>query len=76
MKGGLRWPLGMQSSGNRYHVVGVWHTFATVRKNSSMRIRIRNADRYDFKTATGEYSKEVAVKLKGILSELEVSPSN
>ncbi|XVE90073.1 hypothetical protein DITRI_Ditri20bG0047700 [Diplodiscus trichospermus] len=70
MKGGLRWPLGKASSGNRYSVVGVWHTTATAYQSSSMRLKVRYADRFDFRTGFGESSKEVVLKLKGMVSEL------
>ncbi|XP_022718991.1 uncharacterized protein LOC111277094 isoform X2 [Durio zibethinus] len=39
VKGGLRWPLGKASSGNRFNVVGVWHTMATAYQNSSLRLK-------------------------------------
>ncbi|GMI65120.1 hypothetical protein like AT2G38430 [Hibiscus trionum] len=70
VKGGLRWPLGKASSGNRYNVVGVWHTKATAYENSSIRLKVRHADRFDFKTTYGEASEEVVLKLKGIVSAL------
>ncbi|KAE8684072.1 bidirectional sugar transporter NEC1-like [Hibiscus syriacus] len=70
VKGGLRWPFGKTSSGNRYNVVGVWHTMTSAYENSSIRLKVRHADRFDFKTTYGEASEEVYLKLKGILSGL------
>ncbi|XP_039006077.1 uncharacterized protein LOC120133583 isoform X1 [Hibiscus syriacus] len=70
VKGGLRWPFGKASSGNRYNVVGVWHTVARAYENSSIRLKVRHADRFDFKTTHGEASEEVSLKLKGIVSGL------
>ncbi|XVF30926.1 hypothetical protein REPUB_Repub16aG0101300 [Reevesia pubescens] len=70
VKGGLRWPIGKASSGNRFNVVGVWHTMATAYQNSSVRLKVRYADRFDFRTSYGESSKEVLLKFKGILSGL------
>ncbi|EOY10749.1 Uncharacterized protein TCM_026052 isoform 1 [Theobroma cacao] len=70
VKGGLRWPLGKASTGDRYSVVGVWHTMATTYQGSSMRLKVRYADRFDFRTAYGESSKEVVLKLKGMVSGL------
>ncbi|KAG8478974.1 hypothetical protein CXB51_028846 [Gossypium anomalum] len=70
VKGGLRWPFGKATSGDRYSVVGVWHTMSTAYQNSSIRLKVRYADRFDFKTTYGEDSKEVILKLKGIVSGL------
>ncbi|OMO87835.1 hypothetical protein COLO4_20548 [Corchorus olitorius] len=70
VKGGLRWPLGKASTGERFSVVGVWHTTATSYQSSSMRLKVRHADRFDFRTSYGESSKEVVLKLKGIVSGL------
>lgn len=70
VKGGLRWPLGKESSGDRYSVVGVWHTISKTYKNSSMRLKVRHADRFDFKISHGEVTEETVLKLKGITSEL------
>ncbi|GLT71866.1 hypothetical protein SLA2020_438530 [Shorea laevis] len=71
VKGGLRWPLGYASSGNRFCVVGVWHTIAKAYKNPSMRLKVRHADRFDFRTSTGEASREISLKLKSIISLLQ-----
>ncbi|CDP04249.1 unnamed protein product [Coffea canephora] len=70
VKGGLRWPLGLDSSGDRYAVVGVWHVNAKSFRNSSIRLKARHADRFDFRTSSGEVSREVAMKMKGIVSNL------
>ncbi|XWS64799.1 hypothetical protein CRYUN_Cryun05aG0034900 [Craigia yunnanensis] len=70
VKGGLRWPLGKASTGNRFSVVGVWHTMVTSYQNSSIRLKVRYADRFDFRTGYGETSKEVVLKLKGMVSGL------
>ncbi|KAB2058781.1 hypothetical protein ES319_A11G257200v1 [Gossypium barbadense] len=70
VKGGLRWPFGKATSGDRYSVIGVWHTMSTAYQNSSIRLKVRYADRFDFKTTYGDDSKEVILKLKGIVSGL------
>ncbi|KAJ4968399.1 hypothetical protein NE237_015100 [Protea cynaroides] len=80
-KGGLRWPLGKETSGDRYTVVGVWHTKAKSFRNSSIRIKLRDADRFNFVTSTGEVSKEVSLKMTGINKLLrdrmvEIEPIN
>ncbi|KAM4080469.1 hypothetical protein ACJW30_11G018700 [Castanea mollissima] len=71
VKGGLRWPLGRTSSGGRYCVVGVWHTIAKDYKSSALRLKVRPADRYDFRTSTGEATREINLKLKNIVSLLQ-----
>ncbi|KAK8634080.1 hypothetical protein V6N13_014909 [Hibiscus sabdariffa] len=72
VKGGLRWPFGKTSSGNRYTVVCVWHTNATAYKNATTRLKVQHADRFDFKNSYGESSDEVVLKLKGVASGLPV----
>lgn len=72
VKGGLRWALGKRSSGDRFSVVGVWHTIAKAYRTPSLRLKVRHADRFDFRTSTGESASEVYLKLKGIVSELQV----
>ena len=72
VKGGLRWPLGKASSGDRFKVVGAWHTVSQSYVNPFVRIKLRNADRYDFKTLVGEVSNEVTFKMKRLTSELLV----
>ena len=73
MKGGLRWPLGKKSSGDRYNVVGVWHTKAKSYTNSLVRLRVRDADRFDFITSAGEVTREITLKMTGVVSQLRVS---
>ncbi|EXC21750.1 hypothetical protein L484_006464 [Morus notabilis] len=71
VKGGLRWPLGKAISGDKFSVVGVWHTITKSYKNSSMRLKVRDADRFDFRTSTGEDAREIIIKLKREVSELK-----
>ncbi|KAK4594865.1 hypothetical protein RGQ29_018552 [Quercus rubra] len=71
VKGGLRWPLGKASSRGRYCVVGVWHTIAKDYKSSSLSLKVRHADRYDFRTSIGEATREINLKLKNIVSLLQ-----
>ncbi|CAM8894599.1 unnamed protein product [Rhodiola kirilowii] len=74
IKGGLRWPLGKDCSGEcRYRVVGVWHTKSQYFKNSNLRLRKRSADRFDFRTSTGEFSWEVVLQLSGMFSKMKES---
>ncbi|GFP90102.1 hypothetical protein PHJA_001154000 [Phtheirospermum japonicum] len=73
VKGGLRWPLGKQVSGDRYTVVGAWHTISETYTNSSMRLKVRHADRFDFRASSGEVAKEVHLTMPGVASLLRVS---
>ncbi|KAI8006772.1 hypothetical protein LOK49_LG07G01745 [Camellia lanceoleosa] len=70
VKGALRWPLGKESSGDQYTVVGIWHTNAKTFRSLSMRLKVRHADRFDFRTSAGEVTEEVSLKMTGILSQL------
>ncbi|KAF1878689.1 hypothetical protein Lal_00047360 [Lupinus albus] len=38
VKGGLRWPLGKSTSGDRFSVCGVWHTIIKVYANPSITV--------------------------------------
>ncbi|XP_010556806.1 PREDICTED: uncharacterized protein LOC104826015 [Tarenaya hassleriana] len=71
VKGGLRWPLGMASSGGRYSVCVVWHHVITIYRGPTLRLKVREADRFDFTTGTGEAAREVNLVLKGIGQKLE-----
>ncbi|KAJ9131949.1 hypothetical protein P3X46_034848 [Hevea brasiliensis] len=70
-KGGLRWPLGKTSFGNRYSVIGAWHTVTKAFRSQSLRLKVRHADRFDLRTGNGEVTREIYLKLKGIVSELQ-----
>ncbi|XP_028790312.1 uncharacterized protein LOC114746577 [Neltuma alba] len=72
VKGGLRWTLGKTSSGDRFSVVGVWHTITKAYRTPSLRLKVRHADRFDLRMSTGESASEAYLKLKGIVSELQV----
>lgn len=66
VRGGLRWPLGKETFGDRFSVVGVWHTKYKAFKGLMMRLYLRDADRFDFLTSAGEVSREVTLKMVGI----------
>ena len=70
MKGGLRWPLGQETSGGRFTVVKTWHTNAKIFQSSSMRLKVRDADRFDFLTSVGEVAREVSLKMTEISEPL------
>ncbi|CAA7046172.1 unnamed protein product [Microthlaspi erraticum] len=75
VKGGLRWPLGKSSCADRYSVCGVWHTVTTTYRSSTLRLQVREADRYDVRTGIGRSTREVSLKLNALrklLKEEEV----
>ncbi|XP_044473212.1 uncharacterized protein LOC123201709 [Mangifera indica] len=71
VKGGLRWPMGLGYYGNRYRVIGVWHTKVKSYKSPSLRLKVRYADRSDFKSGTGEATMEITLQLKRLVSEMQ-----
>ena len=73
VKGGLRWPLGKKSIGERFSIVGVWHTNYKAFRSETLRLKLRHADRFDHRSSTGEVSNEVTFKLIGMSRRLEVS---
>ncbi|KAF6140177.1 hypothetical protein GIB67_028983 [Kingdonia uniflora] len=60
VEGGLRWPFGNESLGERYSVFGVCHT-----------TKVRHADRFDFRTSFREVSGEVSLNMIGITRQIE-----
>ncbi|CAI9090946.1 OLC1v1025844C1 [Oldenlandia corymbosa var. corymbosa] len=75
VKGGLRWPLGTNSSGGRYTVVSAWHTHVKSFKTSSIRLKVQDADRFDFGSSLGEVSREVTLRLYDIISNSQELPT-
>ncbi|TVU30000.1 hypothetical protein EJB05_21600 [Eragrostis curvula] len=71
VKGGLRWPLGKESIGERFSIVGVWHTNYKAFRNDTLRLKLRHADRFDHRSSTGEVANEVTFKLIGLSRILE-----
>ncbi|KAI3859968.1 hypothetical protein MKW92_012987 [Papaver armeniacum] len=72
-KGGLRFPLGNESSKGRYRVVGIGHTKTRAFKNSSIRVKLNEVDRYDFITSTPEVTNHVVLKMTGISEKLKAN---
>ncbi|KAI3943163.1 hypothetical protein MKW92_021430 [Papaver armeniacum] len=67
VKGGLRWPLGKEhSSEGRYSVIGAWHTTVKTFKNSSLKLRLKHSDIFDFCTSDGIVENELTVDMKEI----------
>ncbi|XP_048424355.1 uncharacterized protein LOC103968104 isoform X2 [Pyrus x bretschneideri] len=71
VKGGLRWPLGKESSGDKYKVLRVWHVRANTYRNSSLRLKVKHYDRFDFRTLTGEASWVTSLVLENVVSKLQ-----
>ncbi|KAI3862376.1 hypothetical protein MKX03_014394 [Papaver bracteatum] len=71
VKGGLRFPLGNESFEGRYFVVGTGHTTLTAYKNSSIRVKLNEADRYDFIASTAEVTNHVVLKMTGLSEKLK-----
>ncbi|KAI3950017.1 hypothetical protein MKW92_044046 [Papaver armeniacum] len=72
-KGGLRFPIGNESFEGRYRVVGTGHTTSTAYKNSSIRVKLNEADRYDFITSTAEVTNHVVLKMTGVSEKLKAA---
>ncbi|KAI4977824.1 hypothetical protein ZWY2020_014378 [Hordeum vulgare] len=70
-KGGLRWAFRNESIGERFSIVGVWHTSYKAFRNKTLRLKLRCADRFDHRSSTGEISNEVTFKLTGISKRLQ-----
>ncbi|XP_068657485.1 uncharacterized protein [Aristolochia californica] len=70
VRGGVRWPLGKQTFLDRFSVVGVWHTKYRAFRSPMMRLKLRNADRFDFRTSMGERAEEVTLKMTGMAKQL------
>ncbi|XP_077250297.1 uncharacterized protein LOC143889820 [Tasmannia lanceolata] len=70
VKGGLRWPRGKDFFGDRFCVVGIWHTKYKAFKGPNMKLKIRHADRFDFGTSKGEVTREVTMKMTGLVKQL------
>lgn len=73
VKGGLRWPLGKESAADRFVIVGVWHTKHKLLSRDKIRAIMRQANRFDYHSSTGEDANEVSFKLHGLSEQLTVS---
>ncbi|XP_078156363.1 uncharacterized protein LOC144552125 [Carex rostrata] len=70
VKGGLRWPLGKESAADRFVIVGVWHTERKILNRDKIRVKMRQADRFDYHFSTGEDANEISLKLCGLPEQL------
>lgn len=71
VKGGLRWPLGKASSGDGYRIFEVCHVRATIYKNQTLSLRVRETDRFNERTGTGAVKREVTLILKDVNTKLQ-----
>ncbi|CAE6036991.1 unnamed protein product [Arabidopsis arenosa] len=71
VKGGLKWPLGKASSEDGYRVFEACHVRATIYKNQTLRLRVRETDRFNERIGTGEIKREVTLILKDLNSKLQ-----
>lgn len=75
VRGGLKWPHGMESVGDRYTIGAICHKKDKRFISSSFKLKARHADRFDFRTSDGEVSTEISMKmtaLKSLLMEQRV----
>lgn len=73
VKGGLRWSFSKASSENGYRIFEACHVKATIYKNQTLRLRVRETDRFNERIGTGEIKREVTLILKDINSKLQVN---
>ncbi|RXH82531.1 hypothetical protein DVH24_036872 [Malus domestica] len=71
VKGGLRWPPGKESSGEKYTVVRFTHVIVNTYRNSSLRLKVKHYDRFDLRTLTGEASWGTSLVLENVVSKLQ-----
>ncbi|CAN8317103.1 unnamed protein product [Cochlearia groenlandica] len=71
VKGGLRWPLGSSSTRDGYRVFEACHVRSTVYKSRTIRLRVRETDRYNERVGVGETKREVTLMLQDINTKLQ-----
>lgn len=72
-KEGLKWLLGKPSSLNGYKILEVCHVRATTYKNRTLRLRVREADRFNERFRTREVERGVTLILQDINTKLQVN---
>ncbi|KAF3783454.1 hypothetical protein EJ110_NYTH20612 [Nymphaea thermarum] len=72
VKGGLRWSLGKDSAGGRFYVQESFHILSRSFAGPTVRLKLRNADRFNLSSSHGKISDEVSVKLIGVRKHLKV----
>ncbi|CAH8265187.1 unnamed protein product [Arabidopsis lyrata] len=71
VKGGLKWPFGKALTKDGYREFEVCHVRATIYKNKTLRLRVRETDRFNERSGTGEIKREVSLTLKDIDTKLQ-----
>ncbi|XP_010517136.1 PREDICTED: uncharacterized protein LOC104792646 [Camelina sativa] len=71
VKGGLRWPFGKASSEDGYRLFEACHVRATIYKSQTLRLRVRETDRFNERVGTGEIKREITLILKDLNSKLQ-----
>ncbi|KAF3783456.1 hypothetical protein EJ110_NYTH20618 [Nymphaea thermarum] len=71
VKGGLRWSLGKDSAGGRFYVQESFHILSRSFAGPTVRLKLRNADRFKRSSSHGKISDEVSVKLIGVRKHLK-----
>ncbi|CAA7052139.1 unnamed protein product [Microthlaspi erraticum] len=71
VNGGLRWPLGRSSSGDGYRVSEACHAKSTVYTKGTLRLRVRETDRFNERIGTGEIKREVTLMLKDLNTKFQ-----
>nr|AAO37147.1 hypothetical protein [Arabidopsis thaliana] len=71
VKGGLRWPFGKALSEDGYKEFEVCHVRATIYKNKTLRLTVRETDRFNETTGTGETNREVSLTLIDIDTKIQ-----
>lgn len=69
-KGGLHWPLGGDSVGNRFKVYSTWHRKVTTIVGKLCTIRLQRVNRIEFETSFGGVTYEVDLKLTNLTKNL------
>ncbi|KAL1193676.1 hypothetical protein V5N11_017568 [Cardamine amara subsp. amara] len=70
-KGRLRWKLGKTVSDDEYKLFEVCHVRATIYKNRTLRLKVRETDRFNERSGTGEINKGVTLILEDVETKLQ-----
>jgi hypothetical protein len=69
-KGGLHWPLGRRSVGNRFKVHSSWHRKVTTIVGKLWTAKLLHVNRFNFETSFGGVTDEVNLKLTSLTKYL------
>ncbi|EOA26436.1 hypothetical protein CARUB_v10025332mg [Capsella rubella] len=71
VKGGLRWPFGKALSEDGYKVFESCHGRVTIYKNQTLKLKVKETDRFNERVGIGEIKREVSLRLKDLNSKLQ-----